>query len=151
VGRIAADAGAVAIVTPCAMLDIEGVSTQIIHELAVVVGAKVAGLEGVGIVAAVAVAVDDVGDADDIATIAHWIVFDAVRVVVVVVAGDLCWLWLRYRACVTVFCACNVGLLLHLAAIRFGFGDFSWQWRCGSDWQRWGRHKFVNLRCGQQR
>jgi len=34
------------------------VSAQIVYELAIVVGTKVAGLEGVGIAAAVAVAVD---------------------------------------------------------------------------------------------
>jgi len=38
------------------------VSAWIVHKLAVVVGTEVAGLEGVGIAAAVAVAVDDVGD-----------------------------------------------------------------------------------------
>jgi len=146
-GLVAADAGAVAVVAPCAVLDIEGVSAQIVHELAVVVGAEVAGLEGVGIAAAVAANVDGVAGA----VVARWPVFDVVVRVVVVVAGDSRWLWLRYRARVAVFCACNVGLLLHLAAIRFGFSDFSWWWRCGGDWRRWRRRKFVNLRCGQRR
>jgi len=110
------------------------VSAQIVHELAIVVGAEVAGLEGVGIAAAVAVAVDDVGDADDVATVARWIVFDAVGVVVV--AGDSRWLWLLDRAHIAISYACDVGLFLRLAAIRFsfgGFGDFGLQWRCGGD------------------
>ena len=124
VGRVAADAGAVAVVVPCAVLDIEGVSARIVHELAIVVGAEVAGLEGVGIAAAVAANVDGVTGA----VIARWPVFDVVVGVVVVVAGDLRWLWLRYQARVAVFCVCNVGLLLHLADIWFGFGDFSWRW-----------------------
>jgi len=69
------------------------VSTRIVHELAVVVGAEVAGLEGVGIAAAVAVAVDDVGDV--VAVVACWLAFGVLAGVVVVVVGNLCWFGLR--------------------------------------------------------
>ena len=43
VGRVAG-AGAVAVIAPCIVLDIEGGSARIVHELAVVIGAEVAGL-----------------------------------------------------------------------------------------------------------
>jgi len=70
------------------------VSARIVHELAIVVGAEVAGLEGVGIAAAVAVAVDD---ADVVAVVARWLAFGVVAGVVVVVVGNLCWFGLRCR------------------------------------------------------
>jgi hypothetical protein len=57
-----------------------------------------------------------------------------VVVAVAVAAGDSHWLWLRYWGRIAVICACYVGLLLHLAAIQFGFGGFSWQWQYGGDW-----------------
>jgi len=59
-----------------------------------------------------------------IVVVTCWVVFDAVRVVVV--AGDSHWLWLCYRACIAISCACGLGLLLHLVGIQFGFGDFGW-------------------------
>jgi len=51
------------------------------------------------VVAAVAAAVVDV-DADGVTSvvIACWLVFDIVVGVVVDIAGDSHWLWLRYRA-----------------------------------------------------
>jgi len=98
------------------------VSARIVHELAVVVGAEVAGLAWVGAVVAVAmIAVAAV--VDDANVVARRLAFDAVVVVVgavvvalcrlafdvavggvVVAVGDLRLLWLRYQGRIA---ACN--------------------------------------------
>jgi len=72
----------VVIVAPCTVLGIETVPARVVHEVAVVTGAEVAGLVWV---AAVMADVDGVAGA----VVAHWLVFDVVVGVVVVVAGDL--------------------------------------------------------------
>ena len=100
VGLVADGDDAVAVIVPCAMLDIEGVSAQIIYELAIVVGAEVAVLAYVGVVVADAIAVVVAAIVNDADVVAHWLAFDVVRVVVV--AGDLRWLWLRYWGCIAV-------------------------------------------------
>ena len=75
--------GAVVIVDVCwVVLGIKAVPTQIIHKLAVVVGAEVAGLARV----VVAVAIAAAAIVDDADVIARWLAFDTVGVVVV--AGD---------------------------------------------------------------
>jgi len=63
------------------------------------------------------------------AVAACWLAFDDVGVAVVV-TGDLHWLWLRYRGRIAISYSWCFGLLLHLAAIWFGFGGFRWIWRC---------------------
>jgi len=66
-----------------------------------------------------------------ITVVACWLAFNAIVEVIVVVAGDWCWLWLRYLGRIAISYSCNFGLFLHLAAIRFcfgGFGDFGLQW-----------------------
>jgi len=98
------------------------VSAQIVHELAIVVGAEVTGLAWVGAVVAVAmIAVAAV--VDDANVVARRLAFDAVVIVVsavvialcrlafdvavrgvVVAVGDLRLLWLRYQGCIA---ACN--------------------------------------------
>ena len=91
-------------------------STQIVHELAIVVGAEVAVLVWVVVAAAIAAVVDN---ADVVAIVTCWLAFDAVDVVVgavviavrcldvtvrggVVILGNLCLLWLCYQGRITV-------------------------------------------------
>ena len=126
-GLIADAAGRAVVVVDAhwVILGIEAVPTWIIHKLAIVVGAEVAGLARVVIVVAIAAA----AVVDDTNVIACWLAFDTVRVVVV--ARDSRWLWLLDWACNTISYACDVGLFLRLAAIRFsfsGFGNFGLQW-----------------------
>jgi len=107
------------------VLGIKVVPTQIIHKLADVI-AKVAGLARVVVVVVIAAA----------AVVACWLAFDAVGRVFMVVVGNLRLFWLLDQACLAISYGCDVGLFLHLVAIRFsfgGFGDFGLQWRCGSD------------------
>jgi len=75
-------AAVVVIIAPCTVLGIETVPPRVVHEVAVVAGAEVAGIARV---AAVTADVDGVADA----VIARWLVFDVVVGVIVVVAGDL--------------------------------------------------------------
>jgi len=131
-GLIADAAGGAVVVvdTRWVVLGIEAVPARIVHKLAVVIGAEVAGLARV----VVAVAIAAAAVVDDANVVAHWLAFDTVGVVVV--AGDSRWLWLLDRARIAISYACDVGLFLRLAAIRFsfsGFGDFGLQWRCGGD------------------
>jgi len=85
--------GAVVVVdTRWVVLGIEAVPARIVHKLAVVVGAEVAGLAWVVVVVVVAAVV---GDADVVAVVAHWLAFGVVAGVVVVVVGNLCWFGLR--------------------------------------------------------
>jgi len=106
------------------------VPARIVHKLAVVVGAEVAGLAWVVVVVVVAAVV---GDANVVAVIARWLAFGVIAGVVVVVVGNLCWFGLRDWARIAISCACDVGLFLHLAAIRFGFCDFGRFGQCGGD------------------
>jgi len=73
---------AVVIVAQCTVLSIETVPARVVHEVAVVAGAEVAGIARV---AAVTANVDDVASA----VVVRWLVFAVVIGVVVVVAGDL--------------------------------------------------------------
>ena len=73
---------AVVIVALCTVLSIETVPTWVVHKVAVVAGAEVAGIARV---AAVTANVDGVAGA----VVVRWLVFAVVIGVVVVVAGDL--------------------------------------------------------------
>ena len=93
-GHVAtAPAAAVTDVARQAVLVIDVLAAWIVHELAVVAGAEVAGLAWV-VVAVVDAAVVAV------AVVARWVAFDVVGVVVVV-ARDL-HLWLHYRVGIVV-------------------------------------------------
>jgi len=113
-GLVADAAGrAVVVVDTCwVVLGIEAVPARIIHKLAIVVGAKVAGLARV----VVAVAIAAAAVVDDAEVVIRWLALDAVAVIVgavviamrclafdvtvgggVVVLGNLCLLRLRYR------------------------------------------------------
>ena len=65
--------------------------------------------------------------------IVRCLAFDAVVAVVVVVAGDLCRLWLRYWGCIAVSYSFYFGLFFCLAAIQFHFSGFRRFGRCGGD------------------
>jgi len=118
-GLVADAAGGAVVVVDArwVILGIKAVPAQIIHKLAVVVGAKVAGLARV----VVAVAIAAAAIIDDAKVVARWLALDAVAVVVsavviavrclafdvavgggVVVLGNLCLLRLRYQGRIAV-------------------------------------------------
>jgi len=78
----AVGAGVVGIVVPSAILGFETVPAWVVHEVAIVAGAEVAGITWVAVVTA---------DVDGVAgaVVARWLVFAVVIWMVVVVAGDL--------------------------------------------------------------
>jgi len=92
-----------------------GVPTQIIHNLGVVACTKV-------VVAVTAVADAVVVVAAVIATVVCGLAFDVIAGVVVVVAGDLCLLWLGGWTCIASTCA--LGFFLLYVVIWFGFCGF---------------------------
>ena len=59
-----------------------------------------------------------------VVVVVRCLAFDTVVAVVVVVAGDLHRLWLRYRGCIAVSYSSYFGLFFCLAAIQFRFGGF---------------------------
>ena len=61
-----------------------------------------------------------------VVVVVRCLAFDTVVTVVVVVAGDLCQLWLHYRGCATISYSFYFGLFFCLAAIWFCFGSFRW-------------------------
>ena len=97
-GLIADAAGGAVVIVDVhwVILGIEVVPAWIVHKLAFVVGAEVAGLARIVIVVAIAAAA--IVDNTDVIT--RWLAFDTVRVVVV--AGDSHWLWLLDWACITI-------------------------------------------------
>jgi hypothetical protein len=159
-----AGAHTVVIVARCTILGIEIVAAWIVHELALAAIASACRVVCLVVVVVAAVvgdaSVTDIEDVECIATVVAGTVVVTARclvigvvVGVVVVAINLCWLYLHNWVRVAVSSAWDIGLFCHFAAIWFDFGfgfcsGFGWIERCDGGWRRQSWREFIILRQG---
>ena len=126
---------AAVIVARCTILYIGVFHTRIVHDIALE-AVDASRVERAGVVATIFVVsvVSVTGCAAAIGVvgvIVRCLVPNVIVASVVVIAGNLCLLWPRGRACIALTCALDFFWLC--VVIWFGFCGFRWFGRCGSD------------------